>query len=60
MSTLTVFKPGQTVPVSGQYEIVWIASGTRTGKERTCVKGEPFPPTPYDGQGYVLKDATRH
>lgn len=59
MATLTIYKPGQTVPVSGQYEIYWL-NGTRTYKERTLVKGEPFPPTPASAQGYVLKDATRH
>jgi len=59
MTTLTVFKPGDIVPVSGQYEIYWL-NGTRTHSERTCVKGEHFPPTPFAGQGYVLVDPTRH
>lgn len=54
-----IYKPGDTCPRSGQYAIVWANTGTRTGSERTVVKGEPFPPTPQSGQGYVLADATR-
>ena len=48
------FKPGQTVPDSGQYK----NTGTKT--EVTAVKGEPFPPTPKPGQKYVLVDKTKH
>ncbi len=31
-----------------------------TGKERTVVKGEPFPPTPKPGQGFGKPDVTKH
>ena len=51
--------PGSRAPRSGQYEIVGPRGGS-TGKERTIVKGEPFPPTPESGQGYKLTDPTRH
>jgi hypothetical protein len=56
----TIYRPGQKCPISGQYGIV-NRLGTYLGKERTCVRGEPFPPinTP-GGVGYVLRDATRH
>jgi len=52
-------KPGQIVPVSGQYGIVGPRGG-QTGKEVTVVKGEPFPPTPESGQGFTLVDKTIH
>jgi len=51
------YRPGQKVPVSGQAEIVGNRGG-RTGEERTVVRGEPFPPTPKPGQGYVIVDRT--
>jgi len=54
-----VYKPGEKVPTSGQWEIVGPRGG-RTGKERTLVKGEPFPPTPEPGEEYVLVDPTKH
>ena len=52
------FKPGQSAPKSGQYQIV----GPRGGKgaERTVTKGEPMPPTPKKGSGYILADPTKH
>jgi len=53
-----MYHPGQAAPVSGQYEIV-DPNGRRTGVERTIVRGEPFPPTPRGGQGYVLVDPTK-
>lgn len=58
--TQTVYRPGQIVPISGQYGVV-SSLGTYLGVERTCVRGERFPPinTP-GGAGYVLRDATRH
>lgn len=58
--TKTVYRPGQRVPVSGQYGVV-NRLGTYLGVERTCTRGEPFPPmnTP-GGFGYVLRDATKH
>ena len=55
-----IYRPGENCPVSGQYAVVRIATGTRVGTERTVVRGEPFPPTPSAGQGFVLVDATRH
>jgi hypothetical protein len=53
------YKPGQTCPTSGQWEIVGPRGGS-TEKERTVVKGEPFPPTPEPGQKYKLVDPTKH
>ena len=38
-------KPGEIAKRSGQYPIQGPRGGD-TGKERTVVKGEPFPPTP--------------
>ena len=58
MST-TIYKPGQRVPVSGQYGAV-LATGHWAGREVTCVKGEVFPPTRAGEIGYALKDATIH
>jgi hypothetical protein len=55
----TVYRPGQTVPVSGQYGAVNY-SGTYVGREVTCVKGEPFPPTRVGEAGYKLRDTTTH
>ncbi|KXO99044.1 hypothetical protein [Tsukamurella pseudospumae] len=52
-------KPGQTAGRSGQYEIVGPRGGS-TGQERTVTRGEPLPPTPKPGQGYVLVDPTRN
>jgi hypothetical protein len=49
-----VYTPGQKAPASGQYK------NPGTGKEVTVVKGEPLPPTPKSGQGYVLVDKTKH
>jgi len=54
-----VMKPGNIAKDSGQYGILG-PRGADTGKERTVVKGEPLPPTPKAGQGYVLKDKTKH
>jgi hypothetical protein len=53
------FHPGQSAPVSGQYEIVGPRGG-RKGTERTVVKGEPLPPTPESGMTYRLADVTKH
>jgi hypothetical protein len=54
-----VKKPGEKCPRSGQYEIVGPRGG-KTGEERTIVKGEPMPPTPKSGQGYVITDPTKN
>lgn len=53
------FRPSQTAPRSGQYEMVGPRGG-RTGIERTVVKNELLPPSPESGQKYVLTDPTKH
>lgn len=53
------YKPGETAPESGIYEIVGPRGGL-TGKERVAEKGEPFSPTPDSGQKYVLKRPAKH
>lgn len=56
----TIYRPGQTVRVSGQYGVVDV-NGAYLGREVTCVAGEPFPPTRTTREyGYVLRDATSH
>lgn len=58
--TMTIHRPGEIVPISGQYAVVG-HSGRRVGREVTCVRGEPFPPTRTPVEyGYVLVDATEH
>ena len=52
-------KPRQTVPRSGQYEIIGPRGG-KTGEEITGVKGKTLPPTPEAGSTYKLVDATKH
>ena len=52
-------KPGNTVPVSGQYGVV-DKKGHKTGNEVTGVEGKKLPPTPKPGMGYVLDDKTEH
>lgn len=59
MNSKGPLKSGTKAKTSGQYEIVGPRGGG-TGKERTVVKGEPLPPTPQAGQGYILKDKTKH
>lgn len=54
-----IFKPGQKAPRSAQYEVVGPRGGM-TGKERTVVRNEPFPPTPGPNMGYRLADPTKH
>lgn len=51
-------KPGETAQQSGQYEQVGPRGG-RTGDERTVTRGEPLPPTPKPGMGYILVDRTK-
>jgi hypothetical protein len=58
MTKSKTYKPGQSAPRSGQYEIVGPRGG-KTGIERTVVKGEPLPPTRQAGQRYVLVDPTK-
>jgi len=47
------YKPGETAPRSGEYEIRGPRGG-HTNEERTVVKGEPFPPTRKSGESYSL------
>lgn len=56
---MSTFKPGETAPFSGQYEMVGPRGG-RTYIERTVVEGEPLPPTLEAGQKFVLRDKTKH
>lgn len=58
MTDETFYKPGETAPKSGQYEITGPRGG-RTGIERTVVKGEPLPPTLEPGQKFRLTDPTK-
>lgn len=58
-STRRSYRPGETVPVSGQYALI-NPLGHNTGREVTCVKGEVFPPAPVAGCTYVLADRTKH
>ncbi|KUM25064.1 hypothetical protein AU467_27700 [Mesorhizobium loti] len=53
-----LYKPGETAPKSGQYEITGPRGGG-TGVERTVVKGEPLPPTLEPGQKFRLTDPTK-
>ena len=46
-------RPGQKVPVSGQY-------GKAGGGEVTLVKGKVAPPTDRPGQSFTLVDKTKH
>lgn len=52
-------KPGQTVPRSGQYEVIGPRGG-ETGTEVTGVKGKTLPPTQKSGSSYRLVDPTKH
>ena len=54
-----LYSPGETCPQSGQWAII-NANLKPTGTERTCVRNEPFPPTPQQGQRYRLADPTKH
>jgi hypothetical protein len=56
---MKTIKPGSKAPASGQYEIIG-SRGGHTGTERTVVRGEPLPPTPKPGQGYVITDRTKN
>jgi hypothetical protein len=57
--TKKTFKPGETAPRSGQYEITGPRGGA-TGIERTVIRGEPLPPTLKPGQTFTLVDPTNH
>lgn len=59
MSGVT-YRPGNTVPTSGIYNVVDVW-GAYAGRQVTCVEGEPFPPTIYANEwGYQLYMATQH
>jgi hypothetical protein len=57
---MATYKPGQTAPRSGQYEIVGPRGGNAGGQERTVTRGEPLPPTPQPGQRFALVDPTKN
>lgn len=56
-----VHRPGEIVPVSGQYGVV-DRYGSYMGRQITAVKYERFPPTRAATReyGYVLADVTQH
>ena len=55
-----VHGPGERVPVSGIYNVV-NEDHEYLDHQKTCVEGEPFPPT-VDPKafGYVIERKTRH
>jgi hypothetical protein len=55
------YKPGQTVPTSGIYQVTHDNRHT-AAHEVTAVRGEPFPPCRNCGHGitYVLVRAAHH
>ena len=57
---MTIYRPGQRVPVSGIYNVV-DASGNYTGRQDTCEEGDTFPPTKFANEyGYTLAQQTIH
>ena len=56
MNTVTTYKPGQLVPVSGIYDVVHAGPPTSHHPlhQVTCVKNEPFPPCRKCGSGVVF------
>lgn len=52
-------KPGQSAPISAQYEVVGPRGG-RLGKEITSIQGHTLPPTERPGQRYVAVDPTNN
>ncbi len=60
MSSATIYRPGDTVPVSGIYTVVNVL-GDSLGREVTCEEDESFPPTVHVGEyGFVLARQTVH
>lgn len=59
MANDNLFKPGETVTVSGQYELIG-QKGGKTKLEITAVQGKQFPPTPKPGMKFKLVDKTKH
>ena len=53
-------KPGQSIPDSGQYEIVGPRGGKTDEGEVTLVKNKTAPPTPKSGQQFKPVDMTKH
>jgi hypothetical protein len=51
------YRPGQKIPVSGQYAI--IKGGKVTKDEVTAVSGKRFPPTQRPNQKFLLVDKTK-
>lgn len=54
-----LYKPGEIVPTSGQYEVIG-SDGSSQKREITSTKGEHFPPSPESGMHYKLVDKTLH
>jgi hypothetical protein len=54
-----LYKPGEIVPTSGQYEVIG-SDGASQQREITSTKGEHFPPSPESGMHYKLVDKTVH
>ena len=61
MVTGPIYKPGQTIPRSGQYGVV-NSAGRYLGREATLVRGKTFPPVSHlHGEyGWRLRDLTIH
>lgn len=58
-SSNELYRPGETVPESGLYELTGPRGGSK-GQEVTATKGEPFPPTPEPGLYYKLVTLAKH
>jgi hypothetical protein len=56
-----IYRPGQIVPVSGQYGVCNFA-GQYLYREATCARGQKFPPTRHGTAeyGWRLRDRTVH
>ena len=55
---MKTYKPGQSAPVSAQYEVLGPRGG-KTGKEITLSKGRTFPPS-QEGTQYKIRDRTKN
>ncbi len=58
MKRLSGLRPGQSTPVSGQYQQIGPRGGM--GSEITAVRGKPLPPTGKAGSTFRLVDPTKH
>jgi hypothetical protein len=57
---VTIYRPGERVPVSGIYNVVTV-TGAYAGRQDTCEQGDTFPPTRRVGEyGYLLHQKTVH